>query len=166
MDYFKLQRRSLWMCVYFRRAYFVLLRVVLYRSFFLSLLLSGQNGSSARLTLSLSSNYTSDLIQMKNIPLHPSDPEPHKSPPARLATGLEPTARTGSVCEFRRGQIHRRPTNRRRLRIERPRRHPRFQSHASLPASTSVLRLAIGRGGCFSNSLLTVIGRRVNCPKT
>lgn len=62
-------------------------------SVFLSLTLSGQNGSSAR--LSLSSNYTNDLIQMKDIPLHPSDVEPDES---RLTAGTEPTLFTGSVC--------------------------------------------------------------------
>ncbi len=64
-------------------------------SVFLSFSLSHCRDKMAPPPDSLSSNYTSDLIQMKDIPLHPSDAEPHRS---RLTAGSEPTVCTGSVC--------------------------------------------------------------------
>lgn len=72
----------------------------------------------------------------------------------------------GPFVEFRRGQTHRRPTNRRRLRMEPPRRHPRFQSHASVPAPTSASGFLIGRPRRFSNLSRTLIGRSTKRPDT
>ncbi len=66
----------------------------------------------------------------------------------------------GPFVEFRRGQTQRRSTNRRRLRMEPPRRHPRFQSHASHPAPTSAPDFVIDRTRCISNPSRTLIGRR------
>ncbi len=85
-----------------------------------------------------------------------------------LVWQLDPNRQSvqGPFVEFRRGQTQRRPTNRRRLRMEPPRRHPRFQSHASLPAPTSAPGFVIGQTRRFSNPSRTLIGRRANSLET
>lgn len=85
-----------------------------------------------------------------------------------LVWQLEPNRQSlpGPFVEFRRGQTQRRPTNRRRLRMEPPRRHPRFQSHASHPAPTPATGFLIGRARRFSNPSRTLIGRGATRPET